>query len=377
MEPCATGRRQVAGYPRYEVVRELRRQLVSGALGAGQRLPTELALAERFRVSRGTVRSALAELAASGMIEQRRGVGSFVSEKVVVPAGGGKITLLYPASESINERIAMGMEQWAQEVGCELCFHSLTRDFERAAVLAAALRRAKSTGIVFSPFIQSDYYDVNSRLLDIFEEAELRYVVIDSPIACHGVIRGDFIGSDGYTAMRRAVKELVAAGFRRIASIRVFAGVYSSDQRFRGIFDQLVAEGFPLSPELHRVIEDVPLPEQGRGRIRELMMLPEPPDAVICTHDVIALNAMDELHRSGMRIPDDVALFGFDDQYYAVALGLSSVKQPLTEIGRRAVDILLEGSPVRRQEFLPCALMLRSSSSKKKDNAIQSKGAAL
>lgn len=351
-------------YPRSEVVRELRQQLASGVPGAGQRLPTEQALAERFRVSRGTIRSALAELAAAGLIEQRRGVGCFASKTAAIPMGGGRIICLHPIREQVNEQILAGMEQRAQEVGCELYLRSLSRDFERTAGMAAALGRGECTGIIFSPFIQADYYHVNSRLLDIFEEAELRYVVVDSPIACHGVIRGDFIGSDGYSAMRKAVKSLVSEGFRRIASIRVFAGVYSSDQRFRGIFDQLVAEDLPLSPELHRVIEDVPLPEQGRRRIRELMQLPEPPDAVVCTHDVIALNVFDELSRAGMRIPEDVALFGFDDRLYAAALRLSSVKQPLVEIGRRAVDILLERSPARRQEFLPCELVIRESSRK-------------
>ncbi|MPN05979.1 HTH-type transcriptional repressor CytR [bioreactor metagenome] len=184
-------------------------------------------------------------------------------------------------------------------------------------------------------------------------------MVVDTPIARDGVIRGDFVGNDGYSAMREMVRGLVACGHRRIGSIRVFAGVYSSDQRFRGVVDQLSADGLPLVPELHRVIENVPLHQQGRSRIRELMELPERPTAVICTHDAIALNVFDELRKMGRGISEDVWLSGFDDQFFAEALHFSSVRQPLRQIGRRAVEILLEKQPVRRQEFLPCELKIR------------------
>jgi len=345
--------------PRQEVIRELQRQIVTGALPAGQRLPTEVTLAKHFRVSRGTIRHALSELAALGVVELRPRVGCFAASVDRAPKQR-LLAFLHPAEEEINGIIVGGLEERTEEVSCELGIGVLSRDLDKAAETVARLRTTGCCGIIFTPFIQPDYYERNSRILDLFENNQLPYVVVDTPIARDGVIRGDFVGNDGYSAMRELVKYLVAHGHRRIGSIRVFAGVYSSDQRFRGIFDQLAADELPLCGELHRVIANVPLSEQGRKMIRELMALPEPPTAVICTHDVIALNVLDELREMGMRMPEDVWLSGFDDRFYAETLRFSSIRQPLRLVGRRAVEILLEKQSVRRQEFLPCELKIRS-----------------
>ena len=157
--------------------------------------------------------------------------------------------------------------------------------------------------------------------------------------------------------MRNVVRQLVQAGHRRIGSIRVFDGVFSSDQRLAGILDQLRLDGLPAEPEYHLTIRDVPLEEQGRERLRQLMKLPEPPTAIICIHDAIAANAIDELRKLGKLVPRDVSVFGFDDSFMARTLLLSSVRQPFTEVGKRAVRLLYEkrfgGDSVRHQESLP------------------------
>ena len=179
------------------------------------------------------------------------------------------------------------------------------------------------------------------------------------------MIRGDFVGSDNYGVMRNVVRQLVQAGHRRIGSIRVFDGVFSSDQRLAGILDQLRLDGLPAEPEYHLTIRDVPLEEQGRERLRQLMKLPEPPTAIICIHDAIAANAIDELRKLGKLVPRDVSVFGFDDSFMARTLLLSSVRQPFTEVGKRAVRLLYEkrfgGDSVRHQEFLPCRIVNRKS----------------
>lgn len=107
----------------------------------------------------------------------------------------------------------------------------------------------------------------------------------------------------------------------------------------------------------------MPLPQQGRQQLRELMSLPEPPTAVICSHDVLAFNVIDELRKMKLCVPEDVSVVGFDNSELATLLELTTVEQPFHEIGQRAVEILLEKSadarcPIR-QEFLPCRLILR------------------
>ena len=350
----------MAVLPRQLVAETLRHRIASGQLVAGQRLPTELTLAEEFSVSRETVRHALQILAKQGAVVLQRGVGCFVPADVKQEEQS-EIVFLHPLTEWPNVQTYSGMELRAAELGYELCLRQLPAEKKAALQIVEKLRRNRVRGVIFTPFIEPNYYDINNRLLDLFEQCDLRYVVVDTPIACNGVLRGDFVGSNGYTAMREIVRTLIALGHRRIGSIRVFAGVYSGDQRFRGIVEELNAHGIPIEPELHRVIDNVPLPEQGRRQIRDILTLPEPPTAIIASHDNLVLNLFDELRRMGRSIPEDLSFFGFDDLYFTEPLGLSTVKQPWKVIGYRAVELLLTPSTARRQEFFPCEVIIRNS----------------
>lgn len=356
--------------PRHLVMKELRRRILSGLFADGTRLPTELELAGEFRVSRGTIRSALAELAATGMIECRRGIGNFVRFPQNSDAGeGGSICCIFPESDDgIDSELIRGMAEAAADRSREFSLLSYSRDPEKIADMVMSLRRRKSPGVVVIPAIQPDYYDINNRLLDIIESGGLRYVTVDSPIARHGVVRGDFVDADGYTGMRNLVRYLAASGHRRIASVRVFAGIYSSDHRIRGVFDQLDAEKLPLLPELHRVVDNVSLAQQARRQVSELLELRERPDAIIFSCDQLALNGWIVLREHGIRIPEEISICGFDDIPLAETLDLTTVRTPRREIGRRAIGILLENSPVRRQESLPCEPVFRGSSKRNQRN---------
>ena len=265
----------MGNYPRQEVMRELERRIVSGQWNPGQRLPTEEILSGEFRVSRGTVRNAIASLAENGLVERRHGVGSFVCRDVTLPGAPRRVVVLGAGSSNLTGGILYGIQQRAATLRCEVELGAMPRSTDEVSAMLSSLRRMNLAGVVFAPFIERNYHEINSHILDLLEEQSLRYVVVDTPVASHGVIRGDFVGNDGYSAMRKLVKTLFEFGHRRIASIRVFAGVYSSDQRYRGVVDQLELEGATILPELHREIEDVPLLQQGRKRIHELMALPE------------------------------------------------------------------------------------------------------
>lgn len=351
--------------PQQRLLEELKRRIASSVYPPGLRLPTECTLSEEFGVSRGTVRRALARLVADGLAYSRHGVGCFVAGKPAAPEMPRKsVIFLYPESTLLNSMTLSGMESAALRYDADFGLRAITADPERTRKVVEYLKREKTSGVVFIPFIQNNYYDVNSRLLDLFEFHELPYVVIDTPIARGGVIRGDFVGQDGYSAMRNLVRRLAEMGHRRFASIRVFPEVYSANQRLRGIIDELAAQQLPVEPELHRVIDDVPLAEQGRQQLREIMSLPNPPSVVLCSYDIIAMNVIDECKKLGIRVPEQLSITGFGDTFYYVELfELTSVRQPMRAIGERAVELLFEPAAGRRQEFLECELIFRATTS--------------
>jgi DNA-binding LacI/PurR family transcriptional regulator len=84
--------------------------------------------------------------------------------------------------------------------------------------------------------------------------------------------------------------------------------------------------------------------ESGRDLTAELLDLSHPPTALFTGNNLITLGALETIHRRDLRIPEDVALVGFDDMYWAISLNppLTAVSQPGYEIGRRAAELLFQ-----------------------------------
>ena len=91
------------------------------------------------------------------------------------------------------------------------------------------------------------------------------------------------------------------------------------------------------------------------------------PDAIVCANDQMAIGAMRELLAAGIRVPADIAVVGFDDIYLGAMLtpSLTTVRQPMRDLGERACRLLLqritEPSLPRRAERLPVELIVRES----------------
>ena len=354
-------------YPQYRIVKELQRRIVLGRYPVGQRMPTECLLADEFSVSRGTVRRALRRLTDSGALEHRPGIGCVVRSTTDIPEEEQhrSVVFLYPESSLLNTRTVSAMEQCAFRYGVDFGLFAIPPKQQAVRERLERLKRLGTTGVIFIPFIRSNYSDVNNHLLDLFETCELRCVVIDTPITRADLIRGDFVGQDDYGAMRELVRQLARQGYRKFASIRQFASVYSASRRIQGLILALNAPRLPVIPELHRVIDDVPLPEQGRRQLREILDYPDTPDVILCSYDIIAMNVLDELKKIGKRVPEEIAVSGFGDtDYYSTLFELTSVRQPMAEIGARAVELLLEKRPAVRQEFLTCEIVLRHSTAR-------------
>jgi LacI family transcriptional regulator len=98
-------------------------------------------------------------------------------------------------------------------------------------------------------------------------------------------------------------------------------------------------------------------------KIRPMLSLPHPPTAVFCATDLQAIGVINKARELGFRVPEDLAVLGFDDLDIADYVGLSTIRQPLDESGRLAVEILLShlGDPNRpvRHVRLPLSIVER------------------
>jgi LacI family transcriptional regulator len=162
-----------------------------------------------------------------------------------------------------------------------------------------------------------------------------------------------------------ATEYLIELGHRRIGFITGAMDQMCAHDRLEGYRATLADRGINLDPEL--VYEGDFLQPLGYAGASALLELPHPPTAILASNDVSAFGVMEAVRDHGLRIPDDVSVVGFDDIPQAVQVHppLTTVRQPLEEMGRMATRMLLEyikdpQRPIERVE-LPTELMIRQS----------------
>jgi LacI family transcriptional regulator len=147
----------------------------------------------------------------------------------------------------------------------------------------------------------------------------------------------------------QAMRHLLALGHRRIAAITGPRGWVATEDRRRGYHAALAAAGILPDPALE-LASDFEI-GGGREQTRMLLDLPNPPTAIFAFNDNLAIGAIQAARTRGLRVPEDLSVVGFDDVELAtiVTPALTTVRQPLAEMGRTAVSLLMR--LLERQRF--------------------------
>lgn len=172
---------------------------------------------------------------------------------------------------------------------------------------------------------------------------------------------------DEVTGGREATEALLRKGHRRIGLLNVGRFIPAAVRRLEGYKQALAAYGVPFDPALVQAGNS--MADSGYRGAHEVMRLPEPPTALFCGTDRMAMGAYDALKELGLAVPQDVAVRGFDNQdiiapYLRPALSTSAL--PHYEMGQWAVSYLLHhadsgqnGPPI--QHMIHCPLVERAS----------------
>lgn len=187
-----------------------------------------------------------------------------------------------------------------------------------------------------------------------------------TPIVCIGDEaphpQGDTVSPDDETGSREAAALLASRDYQRIAMIQ--GPVRYGTQRTAGFRAAMSAAKRRVPAEL--LVRGDWTRRGGYDAMTRLMSLARPPDAVFCANDMMAIGALDVAHERGLKVPDDIAIIGFDDVDAAtiVTPQLTTVRNPAYEAGRTAGDLLLSRMTGRysgagRTVVLPCPLVVR------------------
>jgi GntR family transcriptional regulator of arabinose operon len=330
--------------PKYQqVLQALQREIGSGHLKGGDRLPSEAELERTFKASRITVSRALRELQLAGMVERRVGSGTYVRS----PArdGSSSFGVLIPdlGETEIFEPMLHAMMSsplarqrallWAsapagtrskEEVAWDLCQQYIGRTV---------------AGVFFAPLeLTEQSHEVNHRIVRALDAAKIPIVLLDrtvQPYPHRG--RHDLVGLDNRRAGYLVTEHLAGLGCRRIAFASVPYAAATVDARAAGYREALYQAGVPVDQALVQRLD----PEDAAA-VRSLMAVA--PDAVVCANDRTAGRLMHTLLGLGHRVPDDVRLVGIDDVAYArlLPVPLTTLRQPSREIGIAAIAAMLD-----------------------------------
>ena len=163
---------------------------------------------------------------------------------------------------------------------------------------------------------------------------------------------------DGEAAVADAVARLVLLGHRRIAMVSgTLAASDRAQQRYRG-YQKGMADAGLDAPALI----EVPFVESAVDLLAQLLQAKVRPTALVCSNDLLAIRSIRAAHLSGLNVPGDLSVVGFD----GIALGedltpaLTTIAQPNSEIGRRSVELLVQamagGAALQAEAslLLPC-----------------------
>lgn len=195
-------------------------------------------------------------------------------------------------------------------------------------------------------------HDLISRSIDgiIFVESWLREAnptldLANKPyVFVHRLFGGVYrnsVGVDERNGARQAVEHLVALGHRRIAYISGPRGWYASEQRLLAYRETLAKHNLPFDPEL--VLEGDWEVQSAYPAAKRLLERRERPTALFAANDLMALGAIYAIQEAGLRVPEDIAVVGYDDREIASIARptLTTVRMPCYEMGQASAKLLL------------------------------------
>jgi len=257
--------------------------------------------------------------------------------------------------------VVSGIEEVATEKGYSVFLANSHADPEREVRVAQSLEERRVDGIIVtSSRVGAMYVPLLSRM-------RVPIVLLNNQHPSE-FVHSVMIANE--EAAFEATRHLVVLGHRRIAYLGDRYGHQSETERFSGYRRALEQAGLSLEPELAA---------QGDGKLEgagpaaaRLLALPRPPTAVFCYNDLSALGAMREAFARDLRVPSDLSIVGFDDLYISRYLNppLTTVRQPMHEMGRMAMETLLDLLAGGRREHnlkVPGDLIVRESTAPPKE----------
>lgn len=329
--------------PKYmDLMNWIREQILSGEFTVGMRLPSENELGKKFAISRQTVRQATSVLESEGLLERRRGSGTYVSaSKNNLKKNSSRnigVVLTY-LDDYIFPSIVKGIEKVLTKNGYFMQIAFTYNRVEKEAYILDSMMKNNVDGLIIEPsksgipYINTDFYQKIKALgiPCIFVHADT------NPLMGIPSIR-----MDDYKLGQSAAEYLIKHGHKNIA------GIFKSDDmqgqlRYSGVINALKHHDL-LASERNMywyTTEDIKLIRKGNLDTEILERIGDA-TALVCYNDEMAKALIDILSKAGKKIPDDISIISFDDLALGSTIGLTTFAHPKRELGKIVAVQLLK-----------------------------------
>ncbi len=261
---------------------------------------------------------------------------------------------------SINNPVfaesTLGVQEYAEQKQIKVILGNTSYKITQEESLINALRESQVDGLIITTT------NPKGEIIKSLVDEEVPFVLLFSTVKTGPI---SAVGVDNYRGGYEATEHLISLGHRQIGMI---AGSFSvtdrSYHRWHGYRQCLKDNGIPYNKNL--LVQTEYSLSGGRNSIKQLLKQDLPPSAVFCSNDYIALGAIKGARETGLSLPEELSIVGFDDMPTASYMvpALTTIRQPAYEMGRRACELLLqkmENPDKPEQHMLETKLVVRES----------------
>ena len=246
------------------------------------------------------------------------------------------------------QKMVRGMEEELDRAGIQLLLCSSHMDPERELRCIQMLNQRQVDGILLM--------GLNQRIMPQLKMDSRAPIVLLEQNALSGDY--DSLQIDNRQGAREAVEYLIARGYQRIAHVRGPENAAPAKERYDAYCEVLQEHGRAVCEAL--VFQGTYHLESGYMAMDAFFSQPDPPDAVFCSNDVMAFGALRYAAEHGIRVPEQVAVVGYDDIEMAplITPALTTVQQPVLQLARMAAQILMQRMQIGYSEEQPAKSIL-------------------
>jgi DNA-binding LacI/PurR family transcriptional regulator/biotin operon repressor len=348
-----------------QIIEDIHTQIITGKLQPGDKIASQAELAKQYDVSLITIKKAITGLVNRGLLFSRVGKGTFVAnppkqaEKDLYPSIG---LVLRDLKNPYFSMIVQSIEGKVSSLGYNLLLSSSSDQAQKEEIQIGRFREIGVNGMIIASL---GHHHQATKGIEQLQKDKYPFVMI-SYLQNEDI---SYVGTDHVHGAYIATEHLIKLGYKRIGYICSEEGDIVGTLRKEGYVKALNEYGHALDENDIYKLPFIGIWNQYQAGYKvgmQFVSLNERPDAIFAFNDLAALGFEQAVITQDLRVPEDVAIVGFDDierNLYA-PVPLTTVHPPTSMIGSLAVETLIDmigGNTDVTRTFLPPELVIRDS----------------